>query len=83
MSDIHDGGVALGMKDQCAGLFESPKTAAVRVSQNVLKGASSVGASVLKVARRLDHTKGLLVGKVRRIATFKYYNGPVQMLSSE
>ena len=45
------------MNHQSAGVFESQKAAAVRLSQNVLKGASPVGASVLKVAGRLDRTE--------------------------
>ena len=48
---------SLGMNDQCAGLFESQQSAAVRLSQNVSKIPLPVGASVLKVAERLDGTK--------------------------
>ena len=48
---------SLGVSDQCAGLFENRQSAAVRLSQNVSKDLSPVGAHVLKVAERLGGTK--------------------------
>ena len=48
---------SLRMEDQCGGLFENQKTAAVRLSQNVLQDPSPVGASVVKVVGRSDRTK--------------------------
>ena len=45
------------MDDQSAGSFESQQSAAVRLSQNVSKNPSPVGASVLKAAERSGGTK--------------------------